>query len=293
MHAGEHEISTHGARRLIAEQMPDLVGLALRRIGRTGTDNALFRLGPALVARFPRLPHAEAQIEPLARWLPTLAPALQPLGLPRVNRIGQPGGTYPFAWSVGPWLAGRDAADRPPDQMAAAAALAGFLTRLQGLTTTALQPLRGDNVAIHRILSGLDPHIAGFDRKADRDLLRAAVERARHLAEFHGKPVWVHGDLHPLNLLVRRGKLAAIIDWGSMGLGDPGMDMMVAWTLLDPQARRLFRRDLNPDPDAWGRGWALALAKSIMAIPYYRQSNPVFCAVMRRTLARVLADPQA
>lgn len=293
MHAGEHEISAQSARALIADQMPDLAGLTLRRVGRSGTDNVLFRLGPALVARFPRLPIGEAQIAPLARWLPSLAPALRPLTLPLVGRIGQPDGTYPFSWSVGTWIAGRDAAGAPLDQISAAETLAEFARKLQSLPTIAQHPRRGESDRIDLILSGLDPYIAGFDSAAERDLLRTAVETAQQLPQFQGMAVWVHGDLHPLNLLVRRGKLTAIIDWGSMGLGDPGMDMMVAWTLFDPPARQHFRNRLTPDPRAWGRGWALALAKSIMAIPYYRQSNPVFHRVMRQTLARVLADPRA
>ena len=112
----------------------------------------------------------------------------------------------------------------------------------------------------------------------------------RRLPGHRGPLVWVHGDLHPLNLLTYHGKLSAVIDWGSMGLGDPAMDLMAAWTLFDAPARSLFRQTMDAPDDVWNRARALAFSKSVAAIPYYRTSNPRFRDVMKLTLARVLQD---
>jgi aminoglycoside phosphotransferase (APT) family kinase protein len=290
MHAAENAVTTRTAQALIAGQVPELAGLGLRRVGREGTDTVLYRVGPGHIARFPRLSAAEAQIDRVARWLPALAAHL-PLEVPRIDLIGAPGLGYPFRWTVGPWVAGRDAfAAPPPDQMEAGASVADFLIALHSLPRPEGAPLRDDADRLDRILAGLDPFIAGFEGEADQGVLRRLVAEAREVPGFRAAPVWVHGDLHPLNLVTRRGRLSGVIDWGTMGPGDPGVDMMVGWTLLDPPARRVLRDRLRPDPAVWARGRALALAKAIMAIPYYRRSNPVFHAAMKRTLDRVLQE---
>ena len=128
MHAGQHQVTARQARRLIAAQMPDLAALPLRRVGQPGTDNILFRLGNSLVARFPRLPHAEAQIDLQAHWLPHLTPL--PLPVPVAQRFGLPGQNYPFRWTILQWLPGQPADTPALDQPLAAVALAKLLKSL-------------------------------------------------------------------------------------------------------------------------------------------------------------------
>lgn len=107
-----------------------------------------------------------------------------------------------------------------------------------------------------------------------------------------GPPRWFHGDLQPFNLIVRQGRLAAVIDWGALGTGDPACDLAPAWQALgDPDARALFRATAGANDALWLRGKGWALCKALQAIPYYRDTNPAFAAFARRTLARVLADP--
>lgn len=292
MHKGDQPVGPALARALVAAQMPDLAHLPLRRLAGGGTDNVLYRLGSAYLLRFPRRAWGEAEIDRLVTWLPQVTAGL-PLAVPVVLRLGEPGGTYPFRWSVGSFLPGRDAFAAPvADQNAAARVLAGCLGHLRGLPTPADAPRRGAADEIHRILGELEPFVAGFAGEAEPRVLRELIARAAAVPGHKGPLAWVHGDLHPLNLLVRRGRLAALLDWGGMGLGDAGMDLMPAWTLFDGPARAIFRDTLQPNPAAWARGWALALAKAVMAIPYYRRSNPVFYAVMCRTLERVMSDPQ-
>ena len=58
---------------------------------------------------------------------------------------------------------------------------------------------------------------------------------------WDGAPVWLHGDLHPLNLVVADGELAAVIDFGDVCAGDPATDLAVAWMVLPPADHRAFR----------------------------------------------------
>lgn len=101
--------------------------------------------------------------------------------------------------------------------------------------------------------------------------------------------VWLHADLMPGNLLVRDGRLVAVIDLEAGCVGDPAVDLMPAWNLLPGGAREVYRRALGADDAAWlrGRGWALVQA--IVALPYYVDTNPVMARTARQTLAALLA----
>lgn len=289
MHAGQHAVTAAQARALIADQMPDLAGLPLRRVGAAGTDSVLYRLGPALVARFPRLPHAEAQLAVVARWLPRVAPEPGP-AVPLELRQGGPGGGYPFHWSVAQWLPGRVAAPGPAQQRQMALDLAGFLAALQARPTPPEAPRNPGADRLELRLAALEVPIAEMQAAGEGGDLTELLQAARALPPAQGAPVWLHGDLHALNLLMRRGRLSGVIDWGTMRVGDPAIDLMVAWALFDAPARAVLRAALPAPAAAWARARALAFAKAVRAIPYYRQSNPEFCAAMRVMLARVLQD---
>ncbi len=292
MHDGQTEVIAAQVQALLAAQMPDLAALPLKRVGLTGTDNVLYRLGTGLVGRFPRLLHAEAQISTQAQWLPRLAEAL-PLAVPLTQRLGLPGAGYPYRWTVLPWLPGHAAFAGPLDQMEAAQTLAGFLQILQAQPRPHGCPQRGEADRLGHRFASLGHFIGQFEGEADPLILAKVAAEMRRLPAHSGDPLWVHGDLHPLNLLALGRRLTGVIDWGGLGLGDPATDLMVGWTLLDAPARRVFHDALRPSPEAWARGRALAFAKAVAAIPYYRRSNPGFRGVMLRTLTRVLQDLSA
>jgi aminoglycoside phosphotransferase (APT) family kinase protein len=117
----------------------------------------------------------------------------------------------------------------------------------------------------------------------------AVWERAVAGPAWTGPPVWMHGDLHPANLLVDGGRLSAVIDFGLLGVGDPACDLMVAWTYLRAEARDAFRDALAVDDATWsrGRGWALELGLRAAA---YSADNPVLGDIGRHTIAEVMAD---
>ena len=289
MQQGQHNVTAALARALIAAQMPDLAALPLRRVGVAGTDNVLFRLGRDLVARFPRLPHAEVQIAVLARWLPGVAP-LVPVDVPLGQRFGQAGPGYPFAWSVGRWLPGRTAFNALPELGSAAQTMAQMLRALQAHPVPQGAPQHGVSYRLDLRLGGAEHFIAQITEFSDHAPLYRMLAQARALPSRTGPGVWVHGDLHPLNLLVRRGRISAVIDWGSLGVGDPAVDMMLGWTLFDAPSRAVFRAAMAPSTGDWARARAMAFAKAIVALPCYRHSNPAFHAVMARTLGQVMLD---
>ncbi len=127
----------------------------------------------------------------------------------------------------------------------------------------------------------------------DARLATAAWEDALRAPAWDRAPVWFHGDLLPGNLLFRQGRLHAIIDFGTLGVGDPACDLIVAWNLFSGNSRTLFRERLGVDEATWARGRGWALSQALIFIPYYRHTNPVGVSHARRAIEEVLADYQA
>lgn len=290
MHASEVDIDGNLVARLIATQFPQWAELPLRLVTSAGTVHALYRLGDELVVRLPRLGVPDEEVDKEHKWLPRLAPRL-PVAIPAPHGRGVPAEGYPYPWSVYSWLEGENpSANRLPDPEGLARDLAAFIVALQGVSAedAPISP-RGT-----RTLALLDmPTRNAIEQSRgliDMDAATAAWEAALRKPEWRAPDVWVHADLLPGNLLVHRGRLSAVIDFGSVGLGDPASDVSVAWSLLPGRARRVLRDSLEVDDATWARGRGLALAIALAALPYYQHSNPVFAKVARRTIAEVLAD---
>ncbi len=104
-------------------------------------------------------------------------------------------------------------------------------------------------------------------------------------------PVWFHGDVAAGNLLVRDGRLAAVIDFGSSGVGDPACDTVIAWTCFSGASRARFRAELDADPATWSRGRGWALWKALITLVGQLESDTSEPAQPRRDLVELLADP--
>jgi aminoglycoside phosphotransferase (APT) family kinase protein len=102
--------------------------------------------------------------------------------------------------------------------------------------------------------------------------------------------VWIHTDLLRSNVLVRDGRLRAVIDFGGAGVGDPAADVIAAWSVLGPTGRGVFRDALDVDDGTWERARGFALHQAALIIPYYRATNPGFVAPAKRTVEEILAD---
>jgi aminoglycoside phosphotransferase (APT) family kinase protein len=132
--------------------------------------------------------------------------------------------------------------------------------------------------------------MASLDSMLDTEAVSWVWESALHAPVWHGPPVWIHGDLQSGNLLVQRGRLSGVIDFGGLGVGDPACDLMVAWTLFTGESRNIFHAALKVDDATWARarGWALSVA--LIALPYYLHSSPVIVGNARHAIDEVLAD---
>jgi aminoglycoside phosphotransferase (APT) family kinase protein len=213
-----------------------------------------------------------------------------PVPIPEPVAEGTPAEGYPWTWSVYRWLDGTPALDAEVDHLALALDLAAFIRALQAVEVPD-SPLPGSRgVPLAERDEPIREQIPRIADEFDPSRVLGVWEHALAAPVWDGPPVWLHGDLMPTNLLIRRRRLAGIVDWGSCTTGDPACEALTAWMSLTPEARPVFRRELELDDAAWarGRGWALSCA--VMALPYYRETYPDFAQLARRTLATVLAD---
>ncbi len=291
MPAAEVNIDVAMVAELIAEQFPHWSGQTITPLA-FGWDNAVFRLGHELLVRLPRRAAGAALVEGEQRWLPLLAPSL-PLRIPAPVATGRPGCGYPWRWSVSPWFAGDIAArTRPADLGVTADTLGAFLEALHqpAHPEAPRNPVRGGHLITRdeRTRAMVDRLGDTVDRRAVID----AWDRALATPPADGVDVWLHGDLHPANLIVDDGRLAAVIDFGDLTGGDPATDLSVAWMLFDEPERARFRRAAGPaaaDDATWerARGWATTLAIAFLA---NSADNQVIAAIGWRTLGALLAD---
>ena len=293
MHANEYAIDTGLVRRLISEQMPQWAHLPLKHMASAGTDNAIFRLGSDRCVRLPRIPSAQAQSKREQIWLPKFEGLS--LSVPRVLATGEATDDYPSVWSVCDWIGGESAATAPlTDLNQAAIDLANLIRELRTIGTLGA-PLAGPENHYRAVdLAKRDKPtrkaIAGLsDLYASVDLTQIWNE-ALELPKWDAPPVWCHGDIHAGNLLAREGRLVAVIDFGLMGVGDPAVDLIVGWSLLDTESRDLFRSAVSVNDDTWqrGRGWAFSIA--LVALAYYRDTNRYLANMSRRVIEAVLKD---
>lgn len=281
-------------RALVAAQFPPWAHLPVTPVLPGGWDNRTFRLGEAFAVRLPAAARYTDQVAKEHRWLPVLAPRL-PLPVPRPLAMGAPGPGFPFPWSVRPWLDGLPAGPgRVTDWSAFARDLAGFLRALHAV------PVEGAPVpGLHNFHRGGSLAVYDAETRAalagrpDADACLAVWDAAL-AARADGPPVWVHGDIAPGNLLVRDGRLGAVIDFGCCAAGDPACDLVIAWTRLDTPARAVFRAALGLDAGSWARarGWALWKAALILSGRAAPQPLEVPAAeVLARVLAEGLSPP--
>jgi aminoglycoside phosphotransferase (APT) family kinase protein len=294
MHADEIDTDITLVRRLLAAQFPQWADLPIRPVRFAGTDNAIYWLGEDMAVRLPRIQRVVAQVDKEQEWLPRLAPLL-PLAIPVPLAKGTPVEGYPWNWSVYRWLEGENATiERLADPHQAATALAQFVAALQQIDPVGGPPpgphnfFRGEPLA--RRDGSTRAAIASLQDMLDVAAVTAAWEVALQAPAWHGLPVWIHGDLQSGNLLAVQGRLSAVIDFGGLGVGDPAGDLIVAWNLFSADTRDIFRTTLQVDDATWARGRGWALSVGLIALPYYKHTNPVLADIARHTISEVLAD---
>ncbi len=279
-------------RRLLAAQFPRWADLPIKPVEAGGVDNRTFRLGEDMTVRLPSGPWYALQVDKEQRWLPKLAPLL-PLPIPVPLAMGVPAYDYPWRWSVYRWIEGETASsERIADLRRFATELARFLIALQQIDATGGPPPGRHNFFRGGPLTVYDAEtrqaIPALEGKIDTDAASEVWEAALG-ATWCGSPVWFHGDVAWGNLLVDKGgRLCAVIDFGTSGVGDPACDLAIAWTLFGGESRDAFHTALGLDDATWARGRGWALWKALITLADSIDTPQAGTA--RRVIDEVLAD---
>ncbi|MHB0953024.1 MAG: aminoglycoside phosphotransferase family protein [Allorhizobium sp.] len=287
------EIPTPLVRDLITDQFPQWGDLPVTPVIPGGWNNRTFRLGETMSVRLPSAQRYVAQVEKEQTFLPFLAPHL-PLPIPQAVALGKPGDNYPWPFGIYGWIEGETAnhngiADLPRF----ASDLAAFLTALQEIDATT-----GPPAGTHNFHRGGSLGVYDGETRRSLDLLAGMIDHAL-LAEiwetalasrWENAPVWVHGDVTAGNLLIRDGRLSAVIDFGSMGTGDPACDLAIAWTFFDGESRKAFRDALPLDPATWQRARGWTLWKAVITLAQAPGVNPAEADKAGRVVAAVTED---
>ena len=295
MHPNQLTVPLATVRKLVDAQFPQWRRLSITRFASRGTDNALFRIGDRLAARFPLHP---GEIAPTRRRLESEAnAALELLGRTRFRTpepvaVGEPGEGYPLPWSVQTWLPGTVATDQDPSgSVAFADDLAEFIAGVRSIDTRGRGFSgngRGGDLRSHD--AWMETCFARSEGLVDVPRLRSMWSVLRELPRSAKGDVMTHGDLIPGNVLIRDGRLAGVIDVGGLGPADPALDLVCAWHLLEAGPRQALRDDLDCDDLEWERGRAWAFEQAMGAVWYYVESNPAMSLMGQRTLRRIMRD---
>jgi aminoglycoside phosphotransferase (APT) family kinase protein len=296
----EIEISADLVRDLLREQHPDLADRPVREVA-GGWGNQMWRLGDDLVVRMQRMDTSPDPQLKERRWLPVLGPRL-PLPIPAPVRSGTPSERFGKMWTVMTWVEGT-----PLDEGTivrgdhAADTLAAFLRALHvaapadapGASDFGAHP-KDSRGGFEYFLAAVDLDAFGFAE----DDIRAVWEDAVATPEWPGPRVWVHGDLHPANVVIADGTLAGVVDFGALFAGDPAWDLGAAWLLLpEGGASRFFDSYGRVDEATVRRARGLAALKSLFLMLMGQNGDrglpggkPNWGPAGRSALDRVLKD---
>ncbi|MGL4861607.1 MAG: aminoglycoside phosphotransferase family protein [Cetobacterium sp.] len=255
-------IDTNLVKTLIKEQYPNFSDLKIVEVENSGNDNRTFHLGDSMLVRLPSGKEYASQIEKEMYWLPKLSPYIL-LDIPLPLFKGNPTKEYPFNWGIYKWIEGETLTYKDILNLDLLAIdLAKFLKELQSIDAT-LGPkagkhnfYRGGNLNIYdnetRIALKNLKNI--FDTNSLENIWKKCLK-----SKYTNKPVWIHGDIAVGNLLIKDGRLSAVIDFGILGTGDPACDYVIAWTFFSNKSREIFKSHLNCDEETFERakGWAL------------------------------------
>jgi aminoglycoside phosphotransferase (APT) family kinase protein len=287
MHENEFTIDEYLVRLLLKSQCPQWANLPLKTIPSSGTDHALYRLGRRFVVRLPRLDGAAKNINKEYEWVPKLAEQLEiPISKPLFK--GKPNEYYPSSWLVVQWLEGHNPIfEKENEHHQLAKDLAYFLNDLHRVKLSQ-GPSSRRGVPLCQLDEETKKALDALKKEMDIRDITALWNELSTIPSFDQNPVWIHGDFLPGNILVQHNRLNSVIDFSDVGLGDPACDLVIAWSLLKPHSRRIFREHLeNIDDNTWerGRGWALSIA--LIMLPYYKHSNPILASLAKQMIENV------
>lgn len=280
-------------QKLIASQFPRWANLSISQVKPGGWDNRTFRLGDDMLVRLPSAERYAEKVEKEQAWLPYLGSKLS-TPIPAPLEMGRPQCGYPWNWSIYNWIEGEDAAHgQITDRTNFAKSLAGFLNSLQSI-----EPLPGTDPGPHNFFRGgslrvYDTEtrnaIRSLGKDVDADHITKVWETALS-SNWTKDPVWLHGDFSPGNILVHKGELKAVIDFGGTATGDPSCDLAIAWTFFEGCSRDAFRSSLSLDKATWSRARGWAIWKALIILEEHLGLDPSKEARARETIDTILRE---
>ncbi|MFH7834563.1 aminoglycoside phosphotransferase family protein [Bacillus luti] len=288
-----HPINVSLVEKLIQEQFPEWAHLEVKPVKLSGHDNRTFHLGDEMSVRLPSDAAYAPQVEKENKWLPLLSKELSlPISSPIAK--GSPSEEYPWPWSINKWIEGETVTkENVRDLNEFAADLGAFLVALQSVDAS-----NGPIAGAHNFYRG--GLISVYDKEArgaienNKDIFDETV--LKHLwdlalqSTWKRKPVWIHGDVAPGNLLVKDGKLCAVIDFGILGVGDPACDAAMAWTFFNQNSRDIFKERLRMDEETWNRARGWALWKALIIYDANKISNKIVAEESYRVIQVIVDD---
>lgn len=278
---------------LIKEQFPHWAHLQITKVEPGGWDNMTFRLGSEMLIRMPSAACYAEKVPKEQELLPLLAKQLS-VAIPTPIALGKPSAEYPFAWSIYTWIEGSTADTLKPEELAQFAFdTAQFLNELRTSDTTG-GPLPGT----HNFFRGAHPSVYDADTQTALQKLQGIIdiEQATAIwnkalrATWQHAPVWIHGDFSPGNILVKNGKLTAVIDFGGTAVGDPACDLVLAWTFFDDKSREIFKSTIDLDEDTWARARGWGLWKALITLADIEDKESLVAQKQKNIISAILDD---
>ncbi|CAN7412270.1 aminoglycoside phosphotransferase family protein [Knoellia sp. LjRoot47] len=293
---GETPVTDELVRSLVDSQCPRWRDLPLSPMTTSGTEHTTYRLGDALLVRVPRHEDAEAGLRKEVDWLPRLRGRL-PLEVPEVEHLGTPTERYPHIWTVNHWIEGEDVAARVLSDTVPLAwpdALAETVAALRDIDLGAVPreewPRGSRGGHLSERAEGLDDSDDVLSGPLDASHIRGIVDDALAAGVPDERPVLLHADLIPGNLVARGDELVGLLDFGTLTTGYAATDLTPAWWVLGPDGRQRFRRLLEVDDVAWAWGRACAAIQGCFAHWIYGPRGHDLAPLGARAVTQALAD---
>lgn len=280
-------------KKLIKSQFPQWSNLEIKPVLQMGHDNRTFHLGDTMSVRLPSDECYAFQSEKEQFWLPRFLAHL-PLEIPHIIKSGNISDTFPYPWSVCSWIEGETVnRSTVSDMVQLAKDLANFLVTFESLdcrngpVAGKHNFFRGGDLSVYDketkdVLSNLPED---FDEQIIKEIWKIALE-----SKWSKEPVWVHGDITPTNMLVKNGKLTAIIDFGILGIGDPACDLAMYWTYFEGDSKSIFKQAMNLDEDTWNRARGWVLWKSLLTFDEYINKDKVKANEAKRIINNIVKE---
>ncbi|MBK2125506.1 aminoglycoside phosphotransferase family protein [Fangia hongkongensis] len=283
------------AKKLIATQFPEYSHLNITEVEVQGHDNRTYRIGDDMLIRMPTTEAYALKVPIEQALLPQLAKQLS-VAISEPIKMGLPSDDYPYPFSIYKWLNGESANHLTLSYKALAhiaSALANFLTELQAIIN-----IKGPSPGQHNWWRG--DHISVYDKGAKEQIasLRDIIDADHALdlwekacaTKWENTPVWIHGDFASGNILIKNNKLSGIIDFGGTALGDPACDLVIAWTFLKGNSRKIFQDAIALDNDTWLRAKAWALWKTTFELSQCQDKQSDAAVIQKNIIHDILTD---